>query len=475
MKRSLTVTEKDYDLVIIGAGSGGLTAAGFAAQLGAKVALVEKDHIGGDCTWTGCVPSKALLKAAKVAHEIRTASQYGVGANPPVVEMGKVRDYVRSAIQQVYQFETPEELQRQGVDVVMGAARFLDSRTITASERAIRSKTFLLTTGAKPAVPPIAGLNEVPFLTYEQIFDNDRLPAAMVVVGGGPIGIEMSQAYQRLGASVSVVAPYLLPKEEPEAREVMQRVLEREGIRFVQGRATSARKDGDDIVIATDREEARGDLLLVASGRRPTVGGLDLEKAGVAYSEKGILVDDQLRTNVKNIYAAGDVLGGFQFTHFAGWQAFQAVRNALLPGSSSGFTDLVPWTTFTDPEVAHVGPTEAQAREKFGDNVKICRWEMSRTDRAVCENDTDGFIKVIAKKDGTILGATIVCGRGGETLTEFIVAIKQNMKVADLAGAIHAYPTYSTAIQQLAADMAIENLLSGASGSLIRGLSKIIR
>jgi pyruvate/2-oxoglutarate dehydrogenase complex dihydrolipoamide dehydrogenase (E3) component len=469
------VTEKAYDLVIIGAGSGGLIAAGFAARLGAKVALVEKYRIGGDCTWTGCVPSKALLKAAKVAHEVRTASDYGVGASPPVVDMGRVCAYVRAAIQQVYQFESPEELQRQGLDVIIGGARFLDSRTIAVGDRAIRSKTFLLTTGARPAVPPIAGLNEVPFLTYEQIFDNDRLPAAMVVVGGGPIGIEMAQAYQRLGASVSVVAPHLLPKEEPEVREVMQRVLEREGIRFVWGRATSARKEGDDFVIGTDREEARGDLLLVASGRRPTVDGLNLEKAGVAYSETGIPVDDRLRTNVKNIYAAGDVLGGYQFTHLAGWQAFQAVRNALLPGNSSGFTDLVPWTTFTDPEVAHVGPTEAQAREKFGDNVKVCRWEMSRTDRAICEDDRDGFVKVIARKNGTLLGATVVNGRAGETITEFIVAIKQNMKVSDLAGAIHAYPTYSTAVQQLAAEMAIEGTLAGTSGKFIRGLSKIIR
>jgi len=198
------VKEEAYDLVIIGAGSGGLIAAGFAARLGAKVTLVEKHRIGGDCTWTGCVPSKALLKAAKVAHEVRTASHYGVGTNPPVVDMGRVREYVRAAIQQVYQFESPEELQRQGVDVIIGGARFLDSRTIAVGERTIRSKTFLLTTGARPAIPPIAGLNEVPFLTYEQIFDNDRLPRAMVVVGGAPIGVEMAQAYQRLGANVSV-------------------------------------------------------------------------------------------------------------------------------------------------------------------------------------------------------------------------------------------------------------------------------
>jgi len=195
----------------------------------------------------------------------------------------------------------------------------------------------------------------------------------------------------------------------------------------------------------------------------------------VNYSESGIPVDDQLRTNVKNIYAAGDVAGGYQFTHFAGWQAFQAVRNALLPGSSSGLTDLVPWVTFTDPEVAHVGLTEEQARTKFGENVRVCRWDMSRTDRAICEDDRDGFIKVIAKKNGTLVGATVVNGRAGETITEFIVAIKQNMRISDLAGAIHAYPTYSTAVQQLAAELAIEGTLAGASGKIIRELSKIIR
>lgn len=469
------MTENSYDLVIIGAGSGGLTAAGFAAQLGAKVALVEKRRVGGDCTWTGCVPSKALLKAAKVAHEVRSAARYGISASPPVADMPKVREYVRAAIEQVYQFENPQELRREGIDVIAGGARFLDANTISVGERRIRARTFLLTTGARPALPPIAGLNDVPFLTYEQIFDNDRLPDAMIVVGGGPIGMEMSQAYQRLGSQVTVIAENLLPKEEPEVREVMQRVFEREGIRFVWGRAASAHKEGDNIVVGTGNREARGSLLLIASGRKPSVDDLDLAKAGVAYSTKGIPVDDQLRTSVKNIYAAGDVVGGYQFTHYAGWQAFQAVRNALLPGSSSGFTELLPWVTFTDPEVAHVGCTEAKARERFGDAVKICRWEMNRTDRAVCENDTDGFIKLVAKRDGTILGATVVAGRAGEAITEFIVAIKQGMKVMDLAGIIHAYPTYSTAAQQMAADMAIEGMLSGTSGKLIRGLSKIIR
>jgi pyruvate/2-oxoglutarate dehydrogenase complex dihydrolipoamide dehydrogenase (E3) component len=469
------MAESNYDLVIIGAGSGGLTAAGFAVQLGARVALVEKGRIGGDCTWTGCVPSKALLKAAKIAHEVRTACNYGIKSSPPATDMAKVRDYVRGAIQHVYQCESPEELQRQGIDVLLGSARFISPRSIEVADQVVHSTKFLITTGARALVPPIAGLSEVPFLTYERIFENDRLPQKMIVVGGGPIGSELAQAYQRLGSQVTVVADRLLPKEDQDVRELIERVFEREGICFVKGRAKSARKDGTRVVISTDAEEIHGDLLLVASGRKPTVEGLDLEKAGVTYSGEGIPVDEQLRTNVKNIYAAGDVIGGQQFTHFAGWQAFQAVRNALLPASSSGFTDLIPRVTFTDPEVAQVGPTEEQARSTFGNNTKVCCTKLSHVDRAVCENDRDGFIKIIAKRDGTILGATIVAARAGETLSELIVAIKQRMKVADLAGAIHAYPTYSTGIQQLAADMMIEKLLSGTSGRIVRGLSKIIR
>ena len=466
---------RDFDLVILGAGSGGLTAAGFAAQLGAKVALVEKYRIGGDCTWTGCVPSKALLKAAKVAHEVRTASRFGISTNQPVVEMANVRAYVRHAIEQVYQVETPEELYKRGIEVIQGAGRFIDPQTIQVGGQLVHGRAFLLTTGARPRIPCIEGLRDVPFLTYEQIFDNDRLPRSMIVIGGGPIGMEMAQAHQRLGSDVIVAADRLLPKDEPEAREVMRRVFEREGARFLWGRAKSVRKQDGEIVVASDGEEARGDLLLIASGRQPAVAGLDLEKAGVAYSEKGIPVDAHLRTNVKHIYAAGDVTGGYQFTHFAGWQAFQATRNALLPGSSPGITDLVPWVTFTDPEVAHVGLTEEQAKLRFGESVTVYRWEMTHTDRAICEDDRDGFIKLITTRDGSLLGATVVNARAGETITEFIVAMKHGLKVSDLAGAIHAYPTYSTPVQQLAAEMATEHTLAGVPGKIIRGISKIIR
>jgi pyruvate/2-oxoglutarate dehydrogenase complex dihydrolipoamide dehydrogenase (E3) component len=464
-----------FDLVVIGAGSGGLVGARFAAQLGAKVALVEKNRIGGDCTWTGCVPSKALLKAAKVAHEVRTAFRYGVVTSPPTVNMCEVREYVRGAIQAVYRFETPEALAREGIDVVLGEARFLNDSAIAVGDRTIRSKAFLLTTGARPIVPQVTGLRDMPFITYEQLFENDALPKSLTIVGGGTIGMEMAQAYQRLGAQVTVISNHVLPKEDPDVQQLIQRILEREGVRFVSDKAKSARKDGDAIIVATDQQEARGDMLLIAVGRRPNTEGLDLEKAGVEYSPHGVSVDDRLRTNVKRIYAAGDVTGSYQFTHYAGWQAFQAVRNAFLPASSSGVSSLVPWVTFTDPEIAHIGATEEQARTENGNRICVYRRELRQVDRAVCENDLSGFLKIITKPDGAILGASIVSARAGEAMAEIIVAMKQRMKIADLAGTIHPYPTYSTAVQQMAAEIAVQHQLSGTSGKLVRWLSKAVR
>jgi pyruvate/2-oxoglutarate dehydrogenase complex dihydrolipoamide dehydrogenase (E3) component len=466
-----------YDLVIVGAGSGGLVAAIFAAQLGAKVALVEKNRIGGDCTWTGCVPSKALLKVAKVAHDIRTAHRYGISnsTTSPDIDMPAVREYVRGAIASVYKFETPETLAEDGIEVIFGAARFTDPSTIVAGDREIQSKAFLLTTGARPSIPPITGIRDVPFITYEQIFDNDVLPRTLLIVGGGPIGIEMAQAYQRLGSQVTVVGKAVLPKEDPDVQKLIKTVLQREGVRFVRERANAARRNGNSVVISTDTEEVTGDLLLVAAGRKPNTEGLDLEKAGVKYSPACIFVDDRLRTNVHHIYAAGDITGGYQFTHYAGWQAFQAVRNALLPGRASGISDVVPWVTFTDPEVAHVGPTEQEARTKHGDRIQVHRWELGKVDRAVCENDGSGFLKVITDHNGTIFGGSMVAARAGETIVELVVAMKNKLKIADLAGTIHPYPTYSTGVQQLAADITVKHLFSGTSGKLIRGLSRAIR
>jgi pyruvate/2-oxoglutarate dehydrogenase complex dihydrolipoamide dehydrogenase (E3) component len=464
-----------YDLVIIGAGAGGLIAADFAVRLGAKTALVEKDRIGGDCTWTGCVPSKTLLKIAKVAHNVRAASRYGIDLASPRIDMAKIHDYVQGVVQQIYQGTTPEALRSKGMDIYLGGARFSDAHTISTGDSTLEAKYFLISTGANPVVPDISGLRDVPFVTYHQIFDIREMPRSLIVVGGGPVGTEIAQAYQRLGSQVSVVADALLPKEDEDAREVLERVFAAEGVRRVKGHAKSARLDGKTVVVSTAGAEARGDLLLIAAGRKPNIDGLDLEKAGVKYSDKGITVDHELRTSVSHIYAAGDVLGGYEFSHFAGWQAFQAVRNALLPGHGSGQTDLVPWVTFTDPEVAHVGLGEQQARSQFGDDLKIHRLPIEKIDRAVCDDDRNGFIKILAKSDGSILGATIIGERAGETITEIVLAMKHGLTVGEIAGTIHPYPTYSTGVQLLTTEMAIEKRLSGTSGKIIRRLSAVAR
>ncbi len=467
--------ETPYDIVIIGAGSGGLTAARFAAQLGAKTALIERNRIGGDCTWTGCVPSKALLRAAKVANEVRNAARYGIDAGPVSIDMVQVRRFVRSAIEEVYQYETPEVLEAAGVDVIAERAEFVSPSAVRVGERTITGKIFLIATGARPAIPPIPGLGDVEFVTYEKIFETDRLPGALAIIGAGPVGTELAQAYRRFGSQVTLIDRNFLARDEPEARQALRSVLEREGIRFVDNRAESVWNEGGNIVVEAGESRTVCDMLLVATGRAPAVAELGLDKAGVKYSDRGIGVDDRLRTNVKHIYATGDVVGKQQFTHLAGWQAFQAVRNAMLPGGGSGFTDLVPWVTYTDPEVAHIGRTEEDARIEFGTSVRVHSRSMKEVDRAIAEGNTDGFLKIVTGNDDTILGATIVASRAGELVGEFVLAIQNRHRLKDIAGAIHPYPTYSTAIQQLAAEATIDRMLEGTSGMFIRGLSRLIR
>ncbi len=469
---------QNYDLIIIGAGSAGLTAADFAVKLGKKVALVEQDRVGGDCLWTGCVPSKTLLRAAKVAHEMRHADRYGVGPAEPVVDLKSVMRHIRSVEDQVYQTETPEELRAKGTAVFLGQARFVDPYTIAVDGQTLTARRFIIATGAHPFVPPIDGLDTIDYLTYQSVWNLEVLPQSLTVVGGGPIGCELAQAFCRLGSKVTLVEEEsrVLPQEEPEASQVIRQQMAGEGVEFLLNSRVQRvwLQEGATNVVA-GASELTTQALLLSVGRRPTVDGMELERAGIEYSSRGIAVNQHLRTRQRHIYAAGDCTGGHQFTHYAGFQGFMAARNALLPGSARAVLPQVPWATFTDPEVAHAGLTEAQAVEQYGDSTAVSRWPMERVDRAITEGDTTGFIKIVHRPKGRILGVSIVNARAGEMIHEWILAMDQKMRIGDMANPMHIYPTYSLASQQAALQVRLTRMLSGTSGRIVRGLSRLAR
>jgi pyruvate/2-oxoglutarate dehydrogenase complex dihydrolipoamide dehydrogenase (E3) component len=466
--------EKTYDLIVVGAGSAGLSAAEFAAQIGARVALVEKNRVGGDCTWTGCVPSKTLMKAARVAHTVRTAATFGIQAEPPQVDMSQVWSHVQQVIQEIYRQETPEMLAKSGIEVVHGAARFVDPHTVEVGQRKLSGKNFILASGTHPFIPPIPGLDETPYLSCKQIFDNDSLPERLVVLGAGASGVEIAQAYGRLGSAVTLIDIGLLPSFDPDVGEVLAKVFRREGIQFVAGLAAAVSHIGSQYHIAInnkDQLEITADMLLVAAGRLPNVTGMGLDNAGVVYDLKGVKVDQKLRTSAKHIYAAGDCTGGFQSTHYAGLQGYKAVRNILLPGSQPGVRSSIPVAAYTDPEIAHVGLSEARSRALYGASMQAIYHPLSRVDRAVIEREQDGFIKIIYKSDGTLLGATIVAPRAGEMITEFEIALQHGLKIRDLAEAMHVYPAYSMGVQRVAADVATKQFFASKTGRIVSRLA----
>lgn len=463
-----------YDLVVIGGGSAGLTAVDFAARLGARVALVEQHRLGGDCTWSGCVPSKSLLHIAQSVHITRQAYQAGWVSQPPQIDMRQIKAQLATNIETIYQHETPDVLAAEGIDVVLGQARFTGPNELVVDDRSISAEKFILCTGARPSVPEIDGLASVPFLTYEQIFENERLPEHLLVVGAGAIGVELSQAYARLGARVTLVDETFLPLVDPEAAALLLGQLRAEGVEFLPGLATAvAQLAPHQLELQAGPHTVVGDMLLVSTGRQPLVEGLDLAVAGVVYSEQGILIDTQLRTSAAHIFAAGDCTGGFQATHYAGWQGFQAVRNALLPGGTSGVNYLAPWAIFTSPEIAHVGLSEREARQQYGETVLVSKRPLSRVDRAVIDQSATGFIKVMHQKNGRLLGATVVAPRAGELINEFSLAITKRLTLRDMAESLHVYPSYGMGVQRLAANWAMDAVLEGLTGRFIRRFSAI--
>lgn len=465
-----------YQMVVIGGGAAGLTAAAFAGELGAKVAMIEKAHIGGDCTWVGCVPSKALLKVAKVAHEVRIADKYGITASEPDVDMGKVKAFVKRAVHAVYEEETPEVVSKRGVEVIEGAATFIDAHTVEVNGRQLKAKNFVIATGARPLILPIEGLDTIDYHTNETFFDNERLPEHLVVMGAGAIGLEMAQAYSRLGAKVTVIGADVMPRDDEEAVAVIKQVFADEGITIIEDFVEKVEKL-DELrfkAITKSNGAVEGDMMLVAIGRAPTVNGYGLENTGVTYDKQGIPVDKYLRTNIQHIYAIGDVTTGPKLTHYAGFQGSIAGRNIMFPlVNFNGHTDIFPWTTFTDPEVAQVGLTEKAAKEKHGSQAKTYVLQLSHGDRSQAEGETEGFIKIVYKGSGDLLGATVVAPRAGEMIQEYANAMTSG-GLRSIVNAIHAYPTYSDVVKKAASKLTIKELFEGTSGKIIETASNLL-
>jgi len=459
-----------YDLVIVGMGSGGMVAAEFAATIGLRVAVVERGRVGGDCLWTGCVPSKALLASAKAAHTMRVADRYGLPSVEPEIDTSLVFKRIRAIQQEVAAGDDdPERYRAMGIEVLHGTARVTGANTVRimgdevagGADLDLDTRVILVCTGSRPVVPPIDGLKEAGFLTSETLWDVDRAPSSMVMIGAGPISTEMSQAFVRLGIPTTVLqkGPGILPRDEPDLVALLVATLRSEGVDLrlnveIERVAVSA---GRKIVFGSEDgvpTRWEGEELLVATGRRPNVEGLGLEELGVKITRKGIEVDERMRTSVPSIYAAGDVAGRFLFTHSAGYEAVRAVRDAFYPGKGK-VTDFVPWCTFTDPELAHAGLTVADATEKHGDDVDVWRMELSHSDRARAESATQGAIVVVTAK-GKVVGAHILAPSAGEMIHELALAINEGLKLSEVASLIHVYPTLSTGIGQLAGEAAFE-------------------
>lgn len=435
------------DICVIGGGSGGLTVAAAAAAFGVSVVLIEKGKMGGDCLNYGCVPSKALIAAAKQAQAIRDAPKFGVSAGDPQVNFRRVHDHIHAVIAGIAPNDSVERFTALGVQVISDAGVFKDARTVMAGDFEIRARRFVVATGSSPFVPPIPGIDDVDYLTNETIFDETRKPGHLIIIGGGPIGMEMAQAHRRLGSQVTVVEGIkALGKDDPELTAIALQHIRGEGVVIHEGTKVvgleKRGKSGVRVLIETadGTSSIDGTHLLVATGRSVNVGGLGLENAKIAFDRRGIKVSDKLRTTNKRVYAIGDVAGGLQFTHVAGYQAGLVLRAILFRLPAKNNNHIIPWSTYTDPEIAHVGMDADSAKQKFGD-IRVLRWPYSENDRARTERKTVGLIKIATRKNGRIVGVSIVGQNAGEMINLWALAISKKMKVGDIAGYVSPYPT----------------------------------
>jgi pyruvate/2-oxoglutarate dehydrogenase complex dihydrolipoamide dehydrogenase (E3) component len=467
----------ETDICIIGAGSGGLVVAAGAAQMGAQVVLIEKHRMGGDCLNYGCVPSKALLAAAHAAQAQRDAGRFGIGAvAAPDVDWNAVIDHVEDVIAGIAPHDSVARFEGLGVQVIEAEARFVGRREVVASGDTVRAKYIVIATGSRATAPPIAGLDAVPYFTNESIFANRERPDHLIVIGGGPIGMELAQAHRRLGCDVTVLEAFTaLAKDPPDMAQVVKDRLRDEGVDLREG-VEIARIDKADAGIRVefvDGGALTGSHLLVAAGRAPVLDGLDLEKAGIRIDGKGLDVDARLRTSNRRVYAVGDAAGAAQFTHLAAYHAGIVIRNALFKLPAKADYSALPWVTYTDPELAHVGATEAEARKRLGDSLRIVEFPYAENDRARTERAAEGRVRAYLTKRGRILGADIVGRQAGELIHVWAFAIANGMKISAFNAMIAPYPTLGEISRRAAGEFYTPSLFSDRTRKLVRFLMRV--
>jgi pyruvate/2-oxoglutarate dehydrogenase complex dihydrolipoamide dehydrogenase (E3) component len=464
------------DICIVGAGSAGLVVAAGAAQLGLDVVLIERAEMGGDCLNYGCVPSKALIAAAKTAQAQRDGGAFGITPVEPKVDFGRVMDHVAEVIAAIAPNDSVERFEKLGVRVLKEEARFVGRTELQAGPHRITSRRIVLATGSRPTAPPIPGLDGAPYLTNETIFANRTLPDHLIVIGGGPIGLELAQAHRRLGSKVTVLeAADFLAKDDPELSAIVIARLRAEQV-DLRGPVKIGRVEPLDRGVAAileGGERIEGSHLLVAAGRAPIIEGLDLDKAGVAHTKRGITVDASLRTTNRNVWAIGDCNGLYAFTHMAGYEASLFIRGALFRVPARLDASLVPWATYTDPELAQVGMSEREARTAHGDSIRVVRWKLAENDRAQTERATDGLVKAITDRRGRILGAAIVAPQAGELIQPWCLAIARRLKISALASFVPPYPTLGEASKRAAGSYFTDKLFSPRTQKLVRLLARL--
>ncbi len=467
----------ETDICVIGAGSGGLSVAAGASQMGTDVVLIEGDEMGGDCLNYGCVPSKSMVAAAGIAESFARAPAFGIDGGSPEVDFARVNDHVHQVIAAIAPHDSVERFEGLGVRVIRAWARFVGPTEVAAGDFTIVARRIVIATGSSAAVPPIPGIEAVPFLTNETIFANRTLPGHLIVIGAGPIGIELAQAHRRLGAEVTVLElERALARDDPELVRVVVDRLGAEGVDLREGVAVVRLEKTETGITATieqDGAEQRldGTHLLVATGRTPNVERLALKAAGVAQGPAGIVVDRRLRTTNKKVFAIGDVAGGPLFTHVAGYHAGIVIRNALFRLPAKVDDRAIPWVTYTDPELAGVGLTEDAARRRFGP-VRVLRWPLAENDRAQAERRPGGLIKVIATRRGRILGASIVGAHAGELIQPWVLAISRKLRISAMANLIAPYPTLGEINKRVAGSFYAESLFSPRTRAIVRLLRR---